>query len=107
MSDSITDTTGQPLLFANLRLDAEAESSVIVARIPCRAGRYLTASGDARAGVLARRTGSEDDFVGLSTDPISLTEFDGEVIDFDFKVSAGSVTGLERVALPVRVTFNP
>jgi hypothetical protein len=107
LSDSITDTTGQPLLYVNLRLDEGADSVVVTARIPCAAGRYLAAASDARAAVLARRTGSGDAFADIADTPLSLTEFDGEDVDFDFKVHAGSVTGLERVALPVRVTASP
>lgn len=107
MSDQITDTSGQPLLYVNLRLDEGADSVVIVARIPCRAGKFIATDNDARASVLARRTGSGDAFVNVADDPIDLTPYDGTNTDFDFKVRAGSVTGLERVALPVRVTFNP
>jgi hypothetical protein len=107
MSDSITDTNGEPLLYVNLRLDEGADSVVVVARVPCVAGKFLASDGDGRAQVLARRTGSGDTFADIADDPISLTEFDGQTVDFDFKVHAGTVTGLERVALPVRVTFNP
>lgn len=107
MSDAITDTSGQPLLYVNLRLDENTDSVVIVARVPCLAGKFLASAVDARAAVLARRTGSGDAFVDLADAPISLTEFDGEAVEFDFKVHAGNVTGLQRVALAVRVTFNP
>jgi hypothetical protein len=107
LSDSITDRDGQPLLYVNLRLDEGADSVVVTARIPCAAGRFLTAASDTRAAVLTRRTGSGDDFTDIADTPISLTQFDGEAVEFDFKVHTGSVTGLERVALPVRVTANP
>jgi hypothetical protein len=105
MSNAITDTTGVPLLFVNLRLDEGTDSVVVVARIPCAAGKVLASISDAAAAVLARRTGSGDSFVNIAASPISLTEFDGEDIDFDFKVHAGTIVGLARVALPVRVGY--
>lgn len=107
MGDIITDTADNSLLYVNLRLDEGADSVVIVARIPCKSGLKLATNSDGRASVLARRTGSGDPFVNIATSPIDLTPYDGTNTDFDFKVHAGSVTGLERVALPVRVTFNP
>jgi hypothetical protein len=106
MSDAIADTNNVPLLFVNLRLDEGEDSVVVVARIPCAAGKVLASISDARAAVLARRTGSADAFVDIAASPISLTEFDGEDVDFDFKVHAGTVTGLQRVALPVRVGYS-
>ncbi|MBA3242647.1 MAG: hypothetical protein H0T60_15585 [Acidobacteria bacterium] len=106
MSDAITDTNDQPLLYVNLRLGEGADSVVIIGRVPCRAGRFLATDSDTRAQVLARRTGSGNAFVDIADAPIDLTEFDGETVEFDFKVSAGEVTGLERVALPVRVTYQ-
>lgn len=107
MSDAITDTNGEPLLYVNLSLTENADSVVIAALVPCKAGKYLASNSDAGAQVLARRTGSGGSFVDIATSPIDLTPYDGETVSFDFKVHSNSVSGLERVALPVRVTFNP
>jgi hypothetical protein len=105
---SVTDTNNNPLTVVPVVLTEGAESPVIVARVPCTAGMYLAASGDGRAEVLARQTGSGDPFVDISDAPISLTEFDGNVVSFDFKVVAKEISrGIERVALAVRVTYQP
>ena len=107
MSEQITDTTGQPLLYVNLRLEENTDSLVVVARVPCSAGRYLASEASDSAQVFARRTGSGAAFVDIAADPMSLTPWAGETVEFDFKVQAGSVAGLARVALPVRVTYQP
>jgi hypothetical protein len=108
MSDQITDTGGAPLIYINLTLEAAHDSVVIVGRVPCRAHQFLTASPSlSAASVLARRTGSGDPFVDLGSAPVDLTPYDGTTVSFDFKVRAAAVTGFERVALPVRVSFNP
>jgi hypothetical protein len=108
MSESITDTTGQPILYVNLSLTELTDSAVIVAVVPCAAGKWLSAAPVvAAAYVEARRTSSGDLFQDLSVAPIDLTPWDGQTISFDFKVHANNVTGLQRVALPVRVTYQP
>jgi hypothetical protein len=107
MSDAITDTAGQPLIYVNLRLDENTDSVVIVALIPCKANTFLASDSDGRASVLARRTGSGAAFQDISALPIDLTPYDGTTESFDFMVHSNSVTGLERVALPVRRTANP
>ncbi len=109
MSEAITDTTGQPLLYVGLRLENElTDSAVIVARIPCAAGKWLSASPvSPGASVMARRTGSGDAFVHLAVTPIDLTPFDGQTVQFDFKVRANDVSGLVRMALTVRVGYTP
>jgi phage terminase large subunit-like protein len=108
MSDAITDTSGQPLLYVNLSLTELTDSPVVVVLVPCAAGKWLAASPVvAAAYVEARRTSSGDLFQDLSVAPIDLTPWDGQTISFDFKVHANDVSGLQRVALPVRVTFQP
>jgi hypothetical protein len=108
MSRAITDTGGAPILYINLQLAANNDSVVVVGRVPCEAGLYLTASPvNASASVKARRTGSGDAFQDLATSPIDLTPYAGTVVSFDFKVHSSNVTGFARVALPVRVSFTP
>jgi hypothetical protein len=104
---TVTDTLGNPLTHVALVMSPLSDSSVVVARVECRAGLFLAATSEGAARVLARRTGSGSPFVDLSTSPISLTEFDGTTQSFDFKVSAGAVSAIERDALSVRVTFAP
>ncbi len=104
----ITDSNGSPLVYINLRLDEGAQSVVIVGNVPCSAGMFLTAAADARAQVLARPSGSVDAFIDIAVASVALAPWDGQTIAFDFKVAALSVAaGIERVALPVRVTYNP
>lgn len=108
MSAQITDTSGAPLLYVNLHLSENSESVIVVARVPCAAGKFLAGPADESAQVLARRTGSGDSFVNLATSPIDLSAWAGSTISFDFKVHALAVSaGLHHVALRVRVTFNP
>lgn len=108
MSQQITDATGAPLLYVNLNLNASTDSGVVVGRVPCAAGKWLTASpAQSGASVLARRTGSGDAFQDLATSPIDLTPYDGSTVSFDFKVHSNAITGFERVALPVRVSYAP
>ena len=56
--------------------------------------------------MLARVQGSGA-FVDIGAAPISLTPYDGQTVSFELKVSAGAVTGIKRVAIPVRVTYQP
>ena len=105
MSEAITDTNNQPLLYINLQLEENTDSAVVACLIPCASGKYLTASISSLAQVFARRTGSGDAFVNLATSPISLAPFAGQIVSYDFRVHTLSVTGLQRVALPVRVGY--
>jgi hypothetical protein len=104
---TVTDTLGNPLTHVALVLAESTDSDVVVALVPCEAGRFLSATSDGATRVFCRRTGSGDAFVDLSVSPISLTPFDGEVVSFDFKVEAGAVSSIERDALQVAITFNP
>lgn len=104
---SITDASGNPLTQIALVIGEASESAVIVCRVPCRSGTYLTAEGQPMATVFARRTGSGQAFAALSLAPISLTDFNDQTIEFDVKIVTGEVSGLESMALPVRVTHQP
>ncbi len=103
---AITDTNDNPLTHVSLVMN-EGGEQIVTVRVPCVAGMFLTATENAAAVVSARLTGSGDEFTDISASPISLTEFDGEVVEFDVRVQAGDVDGLLRVAIPVRVTFQP
>jgi hypothetical protein len=106
--NSVLDANGNPLTHVADSL-SENEVWTFTVSVPCVAGMVLVADvpEDAPATVLARVTGSGDAFVDLAANPITLTEFDGETVDFDIRVEVGDVPGLARVSLPVRVTFNP
>lgn len=103
----ITDTTGAAITVVAMSLIENTESAVLVVRVPCLAGQYLAADGDASAQVLARRTGTLASFLDISSTPISLTPYAGQTVEFDLKVKALAVVGLKRVAIPVRVTYSP
>ncbi len=103
----ITDTDGNPLTHVALVQQPETVSAVIVVRVACAAGQYLAVSAEPTARVLARRTGSGNAFVDLADEPISLTEFDGLEVTFDLKVSTSATASRTRVALPVKVTYQP
>lgn len=104
---SITDTNDAALTSVSLVLTESTSSGVLVIRVPCQAGQYLASTVDSLAQVLARRTGSGAAFVDIAVAPILLTPYAGSTVEFDVKVSAQAVTGLQRVALPVRVTYTP
>lgn len=103
----IKDTAGNTITLLNLTLTESVDSAVLVIRVPCTAGLFLTADNDARLAVKARENGSGDPFVNIASSPIDLTPYDGTDQDFDLKVTPAAVTGFERVAVPVRVTTNP
>lgn len=107
MTKSITDTNGAAITVLSMSLAAGQVSAVLVMRVPCLAGQLLAADANPSAAVLARRTGSGDAFADLAVAPIALTPFDGQTVEFDLKVSASTVTGVQRVAIPVRVTYSP
>ena len=105
---NVLDINDYPLTYVAITLH-EIETLILVVRVPCLAGMFLTADvPEESANVLveARATGSGDPFVAISTSPLSLTFFD-DPTDFDIRVQTGDVDGLKRVAIRVRVTFNP
>jgi hypothetical protein len=104
---NVTDTNGNPLAYVPLVVEEETESAVLVIRVVCVAGMFLTAAESASARVLVRRTGTSDAFVSIAHAPVDLSPDAGQTVDFDLKVSAGAVAGFERVALAVRVTSAP
>lgn len=106
-SRQVTDILGTLLDNVNVLLVEGTESFVLVAIVPCEAGRYLTASDDPLVRVLVRVTGSESPFVDIATTPFDLTPFDGDNTQFDFKLSAGAVAASVIAAVRVRVTPNP
>ncbi|MET0646373.1 MAG: hypothetical protein ABW208_07105 [Pyrinomonadaceae bacterium] len=106
MTRSITDSAGAAITVLSMSLAAAQESAVLTVRVPCLAGQFLAADSNPSASVLARRTGSGDAFADLAVAPISLTPFDGQTVEFDLKVSASALTGVRRVAIPVRVTYS-
>lgn len=107
MSKAVTDSNGAAVTLLSMSLAENTESSVIVIRVPCLAGQFLAADGEPAAQVLARLTGSGAAFVDISAAPIDLTPHAGQTVEFDLKVAAGAVTGVNRVAISVRVTYNP
>jgi hypothetical protein len=107
MADQITDTSGQAMIYVNVRVNEGLESSVVTARIPCHAGMFLALTANSHATVEAKRNGTADAFVDLAASPIDLTPYDGTTVAFDFKVQTNLVTSSLSVALPVRVTHNP
>lgn len=104
----ITDTAGNEITALPLTIDAGQTSQVLVINVPCLAGKFLASSVEADAQVKARRHGSGDSFTDIGASPIDLSDFAGEVVQFDIEtVASGSVNGIEHLAIPVRVTFNP
>lgn len=104
---SITDIAGVAITVLSMSLASGAESAAIVIQVPCLAGQFIVADGDASATVLARVQGIGTSFVNIATSPIALTPYNGQTVSFELKVSAGAVTGLKRLAIPVRVTYQP
>lgn len=104
---SITDTDDNPLAYVPIVVEEETESAVLVIRVLCVAGMFLTCAESASAQVLLRRTGTSDAFVDIADAPIDLSPDVGQTVDFDLKVAASAVAGFERVALSVRVTSAP
>lgn len=107
MSKAITGATGAAITVLSMSLVEGAESDVILIRVPCLAGQHLAADGNASAQVFARLTGSGGPFLDISAAPIDLTPYAGLTVEFDLKMTAGAVSGIKRVAIPVRVTYNP
>lgn len=103
----VTDTNDVTLSYVSLILEEGTESAIFVVRFPARAGQFLAANDDALVEALGRKSGTSDAFVNLFTDPIDLTPYDGQTVDFDIKASAGMVTFLQRVGLQIRITYNP
>jgi hypothetical protein len=100
----ITDTAGNPLTAVNLTIVEQTDSATIRALVPCRAGFYLTADNQTSVSVFARRYNVGASFQNLDSAPINLTPFAGQTIEFEFKITAGDVSQITNVALPVRVT---
>lgn len=106
MSRQVTDTTGAAVTILSSGVRQNSDSPVIALLMPCTTGMSLTADAAPAAQVLARRTGSGDPFVDVSTSPIDLSPWNGTTQSFDFKFHGAAFSGLiKRVALPVRVKY--
>jgi len=106
MSDAITDTGGNPILYVNLSLSENSDSVVVAVLIPAKAGMKLTTDVNASASVMARLTGSGATFVDIAASPIDLTPWAGTTVGFDLKVHSNAAASLARLAMPVRVAFS-
>lgn len=106
--NSVFDIDNNPLTHVAVNLSENGVWTFTVG-VPCVAGMFLAADvpEDAQSTVSARITGSGDPFVDIADTPISLTPHANTITSFDIKIVAGDVPGLARVAIPVRVTFNP
>ncbi|MGB7925603.1 MAG: hypothetical protein WCF57_20360 [Pyrinomonadaceae bacterium] len=107
---NIADTADNPLAYVPLVVEEETESAVLVVRVPCVAGMFLTATASESAQVLVREAAArltEESFVDIATAPIDLSPYAGQTVEFDLKVAVGDVAGFERIALQVRVTSAP
>lgn len=108
MMNSVFDTADNPLTHVAINLSENGVWEFTV-RVPCVAGMFLTADvpESATATVSARLTGSGEPFIDMGESPLSLTPHADTITSFDIKIVAGDVQGVQRVAVPVRVTFNP
>lgn len=104
MADQVLDQAGQPLLYVNLRIDELSDGPVIVGKVPCKAGYFLSAAAHPAGAVWARKTNSGAAFQDLHASPIDLTAFAGETISFDFKIRTADVSGLVHAAIDVQVS---
>lgn len=104
---AILDTMNQPLTHVSFQQVENSDSAVLVIRVPCVTGQFLTADDVIEARVLARKNGTADTFVDLASLPIDLAPYDGTDADFDVKVHTNAVTGIVPTAIGVRVTYNP
>jgi hypothetical protein len=93
MTDRFKDSAGSALSFVPVEVDEGATTPVFVASVPCVAGRVLKADPDAGLTVEARRTGSGAPFVNIATAPVDLTPFAPATVSFDFRITAGAVSG--------------
>lgn len=103
---NILDTDDVPISQISLQQEETADSQIIVIRVPCQSGLFLTADGVSEARVLVREHGVGS-YQDIHTSPIDLAPHDGSNQDFDLKVHTGSVTGIVSVAVDVKVTHNP
>jgi len=103
----ITDTNGAQITNVSYSLAELSDGPILVVVLSPLANQFLAAALDTRAKVLARRTDSGNAFVDIAASPINLTPWAGQRVSFDVRVQTLAVTGLERVAIPVRVTYNP
>ena len=104
--NSILDTNNNPLTHVAASLSENGEWTFVV-RVPCVSGTFLAAAQSEKATVLARLTGSGDPFIDIAATPLSLTPYADTTVNFDIKIVAANVAGVQHVAIPVKVTFNP
>jgi len=104
---NILDSNDVPISQISLQQAESSDSQVIIIRVPCAAGKFLTADILAEVQVLVRETGTVDAFVDIGVSPLDLAPYDGTNQDFDMKVHTGAVAGMVSVAAGVRVTHNP
>jgi hypothetical protein len=105
MTDRFTDSAGVSLSFVSVEVDEGATTPVFVAKVPCRAGRVLTADPDSGLTVTARRTGTGAAFADIASAPVDLTPFDGLTVSFDFKVTAGAVSANSPLQAVVKIAY--
>jgi hypothetical protein len=106
MPAKITDAEGKAVGYIAADLIAGEETDAITVNVHPAAGDKLRASADARAAILARKTGTADPLTDLAAFPVDLSEFAGLTVQFDLVIrAAGDIVGRERVALFVGVTY--
>jgi hypothetical protein len=80
-------------------LVAGQDSAVFVIGVDAPQDADLTLHADARVAVLARLSGTADDFADIAEEPISLRAMTGRIL-FDVKLrAAADFDGFDRVAL--------
>lgn len=103
----ITDINDVPITYISMVLNEVVNGAIFVIKVPCVTGMFLASNVNASASVKARLNGTADPMVDIAVSPINLTPYNGLTKLFDMQVVTNDVAGLVRVALPVRVTFQP
>lgn len=103
---NVLDAGNQPLSYISLQQEESTDSQLILIRVPCVSGLFLTAEDvpEARMMVSVHGAGS---FQDVAISPLDLAPYDGTTQDFDLKVHTTAVSGVVPVAVDVRVTYNP
>lgn len=104
---NVVDVNDIPISYLNYQQEESSDSSVLIIRIPCEAGTFLTANDVPEARILVRENGTSDAFQDVATVPLDLDPYAGSSQDFDMKVHTGAVVGIVPVAVNIRVTYNP
>lgn len=111
---SIRDTTGEPITYLPLTLDAGEDSSPLVIQVDTpEEGQLKASKGSSRDEdgtvvvtdaiiVWARLAGTPDPYVNITDGGLDLSEYDGPLQEFEIIFTAsGEVEDLPRVALTV------